>query len=192
MWGKAIFQLSSGRWKPAPYLWADLILSFMTELTAQSGSGSRVFVMLTSTKETEPFIIAIIMTGSTLYHFWRVFFHAQRWMELTCSSDCCTWAAADATWSSRKARSVSVVVLLILRAHCSKSPSAPSRPYTAPAARYTYTEKKPQTNPIQTDSIAHEDVELVLTFSSILVSLWSSLRVSELQEVGEVRDSDGE
>lgn len=58
----------------------------------------------------------------------------------TCNSECWTWAAAVATWSSRKASSVSVVPLLILRAHCSRSPSAPSRPYTAPAARYTCTQ----------------------------------------------------
>lgn len=57
----------------------------------------------------------------------------------TCSSDCWTWAAAVATWSSRKASSVSVVPLLMLRAHCSRSPKVPSSPYTAPAVRYTFT-----------------------------------------------------
>lgn len=60
----------------------------------------------------------------------------------TCSSDCWTWAAAVATWSSRKASSVSVVPLLILRAHCSRSPSVPSSPYTAPAVRYTYVKRR--------------------------------------------------
>ncbi|KAG9348019.1 hypothetical protein JZ751_004039 [Albula glossodonta] len=61
-----------------------------------------------------------------------------RWMGLpaehTCSSDCCTCAAALATWSSRNASSFSVVLLLMARAHSSRSPSSPSRPYTVPAA----------------------------------------------------------
>lgn len=55
----------------------------------------------------------------------------------TCSSDCCTLAAAAATCSSRKDNSMSDVELQIPRAHSSRSLSSASRLYTDPAATYT-------------------------------------------------------
>lgn len=109
----------------------------------------------------------------------------------TCSSDCWTCAAAVATWSSKKASSVSEVAQLILRAHCSSSPSAPSRPYTAPAARYTCGENQLKCS-LQITTNVESKQFFSLTFSSILVSLWSSLRVSELLDIGEaLMDSEG-
>lgn len=82
-----------------------------------------------------------IVSSRTLLGFLNMPFPAIKWvhiqLEPTCSSDCWTLAAADATCSSRKDSSISDVPLQMPLAHSSRSLSSASRLYTAPAATYT-------------------------------------------------------